>query len=127
MLPTNNLLIEAHKLSLQRKEQITEYEQFERQQRQNLIQILYLRQLENKKKQQEQQMNQLPRSVTLTNISPAGLLNRTSILPTNPSNNNVFTDVSSLFLDPNFLRQGYNPTTASNIMRSNTLFSFKNN
>ena len=125
MLQANNLLIEAHKLSLQRKEQTSQYEQFERQQRQNLMQILYMRQLESQQKQNEQQMSHLSRSATLTNINSAGLLNRTN-MPSN-TGNNLLGDMSSLFLEPNFLRQSYNPTPASNIIRSNTLFSFKNN
>lgn len=129
MQQANNLLMEAHKLTQKKNERNNQYQQFELQQRQNLMHILYLRQLESQQKQQEQQMNQFTRSATMSNLNSNSfsIFNGKDVSPNNLNSNNLLGDMSSLFIDSNVLRQSYNPTTANGLMRSNTMFSFKNN
>ena len=125
MQQANNLLIEAQKLSLQKKERNNQYHQFEYQQRQNLMQILYLRQLESEqqKLRQQHELQRFQRSATLENINSAGFSIFNNNNPLN--SNSLIGEMSSLLMDSSLLNQ--NLSASSGLMRSNSMFPFNNN
>lgn len=118
-------MIEAQKLSLQKKERNNQYHQFELQQRQNLMQILYLRQLESQqqKLRQQHELQRFQRSATLDNINSGAfsIFNNNNPLNTN----SLIGEMSSLLMDSNLINQNIAPQ--SGLIRSNSMFPFNNN
>ncbi len=112
-----------YKIAQQSKERNKQYQQFELQQRQNLMQLLYLRQLENQQKlilqqQKDELHSNFSRSNNMDNLASNGysLFNANNIQSSSINASEI-----------NGINQVYSSAPTNSLLRSNTMFSFKHN